>query len=82
MMITKELAEILNPEGLKLTQAQWQAKFKKYQDAQALKEQRSQEVGERPGVCGCGSKQFFLKVIAGTGKIERTCKKCENIKIV
>lgn len=82
MMITKELAEKLNPEGLKLTQAQWQSKYNKYMETQRLQAERNKEAGERPGVCACGNKSFILKIIPGTGDIERICKKCENKRIV
>jgi hypothetical protein len=83
MMITKELAEQLNPEGAKLSSAQWQARLKKYEDSLATKEALAKDVGERPGVCSCGHSTFRLKVIPHTGgKIERTCAKCKETKIV
>ena len=82
MKITPELVELLNPEGKRLTQAQWKAKIEKHEAMLQKKANTRLAAGEQPGVCNCGHKSFHLKVLPGQGMLERKCKQCGTIKIV
>lgn len=66
-----------NPEGKKLTLQQHMKLQREWEEKQARK--LEQNDGVRPGICSeCGNSGFKLKAIRGI--IERTCKKCGDVK--
>ena len=79
MNIPTHLVTVLNPEGKQLTMAQWGSAYNKYLANEHRKQElRNAAPGQASGVCVCGSKQFRLKVIVGSGgQILRTCKNDE-----
>lgn len=73
---------VYNQEGKKLTWDQHQAKMRKHQEKEAIKEVVNE--GEIPGLCnyeGCVNSGFELKCVVGSGgTLIRTCKKCGHEK--